>query len=94
MSREVLDRIEGSDSLFIFWCPGCGCAHYLDTTRWKWNGDMVKPTATPSLLLRPQPSSNDFNCHFFIKDGQIRYLNDCTHKLKGQTVAMTPLDNV
>ena len=25
-------------------------------------------------------------CHSFIKDGNIQYLNDCTHKLAGQTI--------
>jgi len=25
-------------------------------------------------------------CHSFIKDGMIQFLNDCTHKLAGQTV--------
>jgi hypothetical protein len=25
-------------------------------------------------------------CHSFITDGKIQYLDDCTHKLKGQTV--------
>lgn len=27
-------------------------------------------------------------CHSFITDGKIRYLNDCTHHLKGQTVEL------
>lgn len=25
-------------------------------------------------------------CHSFIREGKIQFLNDCTHKLKGQTV--------
>ena len=27
-------------------------------------------------------------CHSFVTDGKIRYLNDCTHHLKGQTVEL------
>jgi hypothetical protein len=27
-------------------------------------------------------------CHSFIKNGLIQFLNDCTHKLKGQTVKL------
>jgi hypothetical protein len=25
-------------------------------------------------------------CHSFVRDGQIQFLGDCTHALKGQTV--------
>ena len=27
-------------------------------------------------------------CHSFVKEGKIQFLNDCTHKLKGQTVEL------
>lgn len=27
-------------------------------------------------------------CHVFIREGQIQFLDDCTHSLKGQTVAI------
>ena len=27
-------------------------------------------------------------CHSFVTDGKIQYLNDCTHKLAGQTVGL------
>ncbi|MGB1215386.1 MAG: DUF6527 family protein [Pikeienuella sp.] len=27
-------------------------------------------------------------CHSFVRDGQIQFLNDCTHKLAGQTVPL------
>lgn len=30
-------------------------------------------------------------CHSFITDGKIEYLNDCTHKLKGQTIDLPDL---
>lgn len=29
-------------------------------------------------------------CHSFVTDGQIQFLNDCTHHLAGQTVPLKP----
>lgn len=31
-------------------------------------------------------------CHSFVRDGQIQFLNDCTHSLAGQTVPLKPFD--
>jgi hypothetical protein len=33
-----------------------------------------------------RPLMKPYVCHSFIRDGKIEFLNDCTHKLKGQTV--------
>jgi len=87
---DVLGRVAGSLTLFLFWCPGCECAHYLETKpdAWAWNGNMRKPTATPSILLRPQHASNDNCCHLFMRDGELQFLSDCTHGLAGKTVGM------
>lgn len=37
-----------------FTCPGCGDAHTVPVgpNGWGWNGDLNKPTLTPSLLVR------------------------------------------
>jgi hypothetical protein len=32
--------------------------------------------------------AKDEVCHSFVTDGKIRYLNDCTHHLKGMTVEL------
>ena len=80
-----------------FWCPGCDKCHSLPFgegagPRWTWNGDIDKPTFTPSLLVSwyhgdPDKGTKvDFVCHSFIREGQIQFLGDCTHHLKGQTV--------
>lgn len=40
---------------YAFYCPGCGHEHVYHTVgqvRWDFNGDMDKPTFTPSLLNR------------------------------------------
>lgn len=72
---------------------------------WGFNGDYEHPTFTPSVLVRGfQDITDDEHaalmrserierralvCHSFITDGKIQFLNDCTHALAGQTVALT-----
>ena len=114
---NVFDKItvDGKDGL-IFWCPGCKGNHRItikgaNPDGWEWNGDLEKPTTTPSILVQttrmtekgktdhkvwaeegfPKRDGKAFDsepvvCHSFVNDGQIRFLNDCTHELAGQTV--------
>lgn len=97
---SVLRKIEGSDRV-VFWCPGCKEDHQIDTAHWGFNGDHDKPTFSPSYLtwLDPNPNAdpqhdpdgkfrNGFRCHSYIKEGMIQFLDDCTHALAGQTVAL------
>ena len=42
---------DGTFDGYIIKCPGCKMSHVLDH-RWKFNGDLEKPTFTPSLLVR------------------------------------------
>lgn len=40
--------------MLLFWCPGCDGAHGVrhgagPGPRWGWNGDVNKPTFTPSI---------------------------------------------
>jgi hypothetical protein len=65
---------------FAFFCPACGYAHWFNEVRWTWNRDVEKPTVSPSIL-----SIGTYRCHSFVRDGQIEFLNDCDHKLHGQT---------
>lgn len=71
------------DGAWIYWCPGCSCAHALDS-RWKVDDPEGKPSVIGSVLSRPPL------CHSIIKNGTIRFLNDCEHALRGQTVPMEP----
>lgn len=46
-----------ADNGLMFWCPGCKCPHRIQHgagsgPRWGWNGDLEKPTFTPSVLVR------------------------------------------
>lgn len=45
-----------TDNGLMFWCPGCDEAHRIQHgagggPRWTWNGDVEKPTFTPSVLV-------------------------------------------
>lgn len=92
-AAEVLGRVVDAPTLFLFWCPGCKCAHHLETKpgRWAWNSDMAKPTATPSLLVRVRDNER---CHLLMLSGQLQFLGDCTHELAGKTVDMEPWEDV
>ena len=77
-----------------FTCPGCNSYHKVvvdnkgQGPQWGWNGSLDSPTFTPSILVSwtygPEKIKNQ--CHSFVTDGKIRFLNDCTHNLKGQIV--------
>ncbi len=92
--KEVLGRVSDNPDLLVFWCPGCRYCHHLETTRWRWNGDMVKPTASPSLLINREKLGDSPRCHLFVKEGRIQYLSDCTHRLAGQTIDMVPWEEI
>lgn len=81
---------------YLFECVGCGISHSFkifenDIARgWTFNGDLEKPTFTPSLLVR-FPYGKDQKevvCHSFVTDGRIQYLNDCTHEQAGKTIEL------
>lgn len=72
-------------------CPGCG--YHIYDQRWQFNGNYDKPSFTPSMNIRigPMPEGHPRQgqidiCHSYVIDGQIRFLDDCTHQFKGQTV--------
>lgn len=78
---------------FLFMCPGCKYGHCVITPRWQWNGRFDEPTFSPSVLTGHNPPDfNENRCHSFITDGNIQFLSDCWHELKGQTVALPDLD--
>ncbi len=82
---------------YVFHCPGCGYSHPFAAggppgihPQWEWNGSFDKPTFTPSLLCnQDDPKSR---CHSFVTNGQIQFLPDCWHALKGQTVDLPDWD--
>lgn len=83
-----------------FECPGCGLTHSLNIDpnkprpRWDFNGNLDLPTIHPSIRVRWTYGMQQEQrvCHSFVRDGNIQFLSDCTHKLKGQTVALPEIE--
>lgn len=72
---------------YHFWCPGCLQSHTFSTDRdrrpsWAFNGDMDKPTFSPSLLYPDKQP----RCHLFLRDGRLEFCGDSGHALAGRTV--------
>jgi len=76
---------KGQVEKISFHCPACGYRHFVDD-RWEFNDDYDNPTFKPSVLV-----TGENRCHSFVTDGKIRYLNDCSHELAGQTVELPEL---
>lgn len=83
---RIQPESEGEES-YLFFCPGCECAHWVrvagENPCWTWNGDVNKPTVSPSVHVMPNTATT---CHSFITNGKIQYLGDSYHQLKGKTV--------
>lgn len=94
---ETLSMADGGKAL-AFYCPGCKYHHRVQIERgssnpggpiWEWNGNMEKPTFSPSLGVN---MGTDQQCHLFVRDGRISYLYDSMHKLAGHEVGLIDLD--
>jgi hypothetical protein len=89
-------RLENTFGQYLFWCEGCQEYHSVWTDKrdgvepWGFNGDVDKPTISPSILVRG--GEHNRTCHSFINNGMIQYLNDCTHSLAGKTVELKNID--
>jgi Family of unknown function (DUF6527) len=66
---------------------------------WQFNGDLERPTLSPSILVHGhQDGSPEYGirktprCHSYVKDGRIRFLDDCEHELRGQTVELPEIE--
>ncbi len=91
------ERSRGNETVTIY-CPGCEVVHVIYVRGLSgagyrlhgWNHDVDNLTIAPSLLITggPDPAAR---CHSYIVNGQWRYLDDCTHRLAGQTVDLPEL---
>ena len=100
ISKKLRDWAHQDQHGLLFFCPGCQSAHTIKTSAggWGWNGDIEKPTFTPSVLVTHDANpdaSERFKewrtaraCHSLVTDGMIQFLGDCTHALAGQTVPL------
>jgi len=81
-------------------CPGCDTWHSVYTVAnqynkaiWGFDGNMDKPTFSPSLLVTwtHGEEHEKRRCHSFIRNGEWQFLSDCTHDLAGQTIPMVEI---
>ena len=102
---NILCRMDNYRSHCIFhWCPACNELHpfaidkpFYNGAIWSWNGNVEKPTFSPSMNITdgPYPENGRIErCHYFIKEGRIEYLNDCTHEFKGKTIDLPTIPEV
>lgn len=89
------------NSNLLYKCPNCG-HHSIPVVAgrkvegsWEWNGDLVSPTISPSVLhsypasfYAEHPNAPKYICHYFIRNGCIQFCDDCTHDKRGQTIPL------
>lgn len=105
MAKIMPIEENGQQVGFFFDCPGCNGGHAvhvkpnknpLTGASWDFNGNMEKPTFSPSIVTNhkfsPEANKPNLVCHIYVADGKIQFLPDCTHSLAGQTVDMPDLD--
>lgn len=99
IAREVLNANGQLGTRHYYWCPGCKTLHGIairphtqdNGAGWTFTGTLECPTYEPSQKSEWKGPTTTRVCHTFIRKGQIEFLSDCTHALKGQTVSMVPL---
>lgn len=94
---KVTNKEGDVSGTYMFWCPGCEGYHSIKVPGWTFNGDMEKPTISPSILVNGNihlHNPNAKRCHSFVKDGKIQFLGDCDHDLKNQTVELPDAEPV
>ena len=52
----------GENNHLTYWCPGCKIHHAINygLNRWGWNGNVDKPTFTPSIKIASGHFASDF----------------------------------
>ncbi len=98
---QVSAVLRNVSSGFSHWCPGCEEMHNIAVSapngsgaRWTFDGNVDRPTFAPSVNISCVDPEGEFppeRCHYFLRGGMLQFLNDCTHKLAGQTVPLPPL---
>lgn len=86
---------------YAHWCPACESMHAFATdapqrngAKWTFDGNLAAPSFSPSMHITIGPDPDDGHietCHYFLRNGMLQYLGDCTHALSGQTVPLPEL---
>lgn len=77
---------------YSFCCPGCGYWHTLEDGRFAFNGDLDRPSFSPSYsftLNQPEslgyePMEPTIHCHLQVHEGRVRFFTDSSHSLWGR----------
>ncbi len=92
--------VENPIATFGHWCPACEKVHdfavetpFPNGARWTFDGNVEAPTMSPSMNIGvgPFPNGRVERCHYFLRNGSIQFLGDCTHAMAGQTVPLPDL---
>lgn len=87
---------------YMFHCPGCEMYHLIPVKyesghdkrngkakpTWAFNGDQAKPSFKPTFMVEWVGSEPPQRCHSIVRDGELIFLVDTTHKLSGSRVKM------
>lgn len=99
---QVSKYLRKGAGIYVFYCPGCKEAHQFSVPRWKFDGDVDKPTFEPSLRMFTTDDEDDLGnklpkpreltiCHLVLTKGNIFFCADSDHDLKGKTVPLPEL---
>lgn len=93
LKREGMVALSPDRELLGYWCSGCEHIHIVNVVpdekpAWGWNGDVNKPTLTPSIRTfwpKNEEQSEATRCHHFLRDGVIEFLDDsAAHQVRGK----------
>lgn len=85
---DVTTQADGTQHV-RYTCPGCKHEHSVPAAHWNWNGDVDKPTLSPSVRhLDEKDGKRVTTCHYFIREGRIEFCGDCQHELSGKIVEL------
>jgi hypothetical protein len=95
LGRSVVLYGEGRAHYYWHWCPACMELHHYTVVlqepwrgpHWSSAGTYNAPTFSPSMKIT-WGKAPESCCHYFLTDGMIQYQGDCTHAMKGHTVAL------
>lgn len=109
ISKYLRRTFDGFGTEYVsYYCQGCKEAHSITVYRpegrsgpvWLWDRDPVKPTFSPSILVRrggsidptfiKEEGDPPMVCHTFISEGQVQFLPDCDHEFAGTTQPLLP----
>ncbi len=94
MTEKLRPVVDGNGQPYghYHYCPGCDDMHRLPPPpRWTFNGDLVKPTFSPSFAHSVRDPDGEVAteiCHYILADGVLNFCGDSTHALAGKSVPL------